>query len=89
VARRQCSKEYPSGGASVLSITVASSSNALFEVPEWEAILIDEGVTEMALMPRHPFAGGCPPLSHIADLSFRLYHISRFQHRTRESLLPK
>jgi hypothetical protein len=57
VARRQCSKEYPSGGASVLSITVASSSNALFELPKWDAILIDEGVAEMSLMPRHPLAG--------------------------------
>jgi hypothetical protein len=89
VARRQCSKEYPSGGASVLSITVASSSNALFEVPEWEAILSDEGVAEMSLMPRRPLAGGCPPLSHIADLSFRLYHIPSPPTLYKGPLLPE
>jgi hypothetical protein len=34
VARRQCPKESPSGGASVLRITMASSSISLFELPE-------------------------------------------------------
>jgi hypothetical protein len=54
---------------------MSSSSNALFELPEWEAILNDEGVADLSLLPRRPLAGEYPPLSHIADLSFRLYHI--------------
>ena len=90
MAKRQCPKEYPSGGASVLSITMASSSKSLSELPEWGTILSDERVAELSLMPRCPLAGGCPPLSHIADLSFRLYHILALNIvRARAHLLPK
>jgi hypothetical protein len=48
----------PSGGASVLSIAMSSWSKSLSELPEWEAILIDEGVAGTVIVATPSVGGG-------------------------------